>query len=60
MLLYDLLYSSERLFFFPLPRNYRAVWSANDVPYDVTSGVIAGLQKVYPHFSVMPDGLASS
>jgi len=29
----------------------------NDVPYDAISGVIAGLQKVYPHFSVMPDGL---
>jgi len=27
------------------------------VPYDVISGVIAGLQKVYPHFSVMPHGL---
>jgi len=25
-----------------------------DVHYDVISGVIAGLQKVYPHFSVMP------
>ena len=24
---------------------------------DVISGVIAGLQKVYPHFSVMPHGL---
>ena len=29
----------------------------NDVPYDVISGVIAGLQKVYPHFYVMPHGL---
>jgi len=28
----------------------------NEVPYDFISGVIAGLQKVYPHFSVMPDG----
>jgi len=27
------------------------------VPYDVISGVIARLQKVYPHFSVMPHGL---
>ena len=43
--------------FFPLPLNYSHVWAANDVPYDVISGVIAGLQKVYPHFSVMPDGL---
>ena len=28
-----------------------------DPDYDVISGVIAGLQKVYPHFSVMPHGL---
>jgi len=40
--------------------NYRPVWAANDVPYDVISGVIAGLQKVYPHFSVMLDGLFHS
>jgi len=36
---------------------YRPVCAANDVPYDVISGVTAGLQKVYPHFSVMPHGL---
>ena len=31
--------------------------SSERLPYDVISGVIAGLQKVYPHFSAMPDGL---
>jgi len=61
ILKYNLLFCglqfSRWLFFFPLPLNYRPVWAANDVPYDVVSGVIAGLQKVYPHFSVMPHGL---
>jgi len=42
-------------FFFPLPLNYPPVGAANNVPNDVISGVVAGLQKVYPHFSVMPD-----
>jgi len=41
----------------PLPLNYRPVWAANDVPYDVISGITAELQKVYPHISVMPHGL---
>ena len=40
-----------------LPLNYRSVCAATEVPYDVISGVTAGLQKVYPHFSVMPHGL---
>ena len=31
--------------------------SSERLPRDVIFGVIAGLQKVYPHFSVMPDGL---
>ena len=47
-----------RLFFFPVLLNYRSVSQQRttySVPYDVISGVIAGLQKVYPHFSVMPD-----
>jgi len=43
-------------FFFPLPLNYPPVGAANNVSNDVISGVIAGLQKVYRHFSVMPDG----
>jgi len=49
--------SQDNDFLFPLPLNYRPVWAANDVPYDVISGVIAGSQKVYPHFSVMAHGL---
>ena len=31
--------------------------SSERLPRDVIFGVIAGLQKVYPHFSVMTDGL---
>jgi len=48
--------SQDNDYFSPLPLNYRPVCAANDVPYDVVSGVIAGLQNVCPHFSVMPDG----
>jgi len=41
---------------FPLPINYCPVRAANDVSYDVMSEVIARLQKVHPHISVMPHG----
>ena len=41
-------------FFIPLALNYRPVGAANDVRYGVIYGVIAGLQKVHSHFSVMP------
>ena len=62
ILRYDLLFRALRVVkkmtvSLSLPVNYRPVSSAIDVPYDVISGVIAGLQNVYPHFSVMPDGL---
>ena len=38
------------IFLFPLPLNYHPISAANDVPYDIISGVTAGLHKVYPHF----------
>jgi len=38
-------------------KNWQQKVINSDKHFRVISGVIAGLEKVYPHFSVMPDDL---